>query len=149
MSSTFDASNRGTALGPVLLGLAQGRACCPALSDTGRPVRQVGATTCGKPVGSSRFASGEWTYAVVTFEARNAHGEGRYLEGLAPTCPARDDVTHELGDPREASLAEAVHYGRTGRCSDEAGREVDRVDRADARDHRGGRSCRRDGELTA
>jgi hypothetical protein len=81
------------------------------------PVATVGATTCGKPVGSSVFESGEWTYALISFAVRNAHGEGGYFDGLAPICNAPDDVTRELGDPAEASLREALRYIATGRCS--------------------------------
>lgn len=54
--------------------------------------------------------------AVISFEVRNARGEGGYFDGLAPTCDAPDDTTRELGDPTEASLREALHYIATGQC---------------------------------
>ena len=79
----------------------------------------VGSKTCGKPVGSTRLESDGWTYAEISFAVRNARGEGAYFDGLPPTCAAIDDVTHELGDPEEASLRESLHYIGTGRCSDE------------------------------
>lgn len=81
------------------------------------PVATVGARTCGKPVGSTRLDSAFWSYSVISFEARNALGEGGYFDGLPPTCVTTDDVAHELGDPEEASLREALHYIATGRCS--------------------------------
>lgn len=89
------------------------------------PVATVGATTCGKPVGGSIFESGEWTYVLISFEVRNARGEGGYFDGLPPTCSAPDDVTRELGDPAEASLREALRYIETGRCSPEPVRGAD------------------------
>ena len=36
-----------------------------------------------------------------------------------------EDVAHELGDPEEASLREALHYIRTGRCTPESARAAD------------------------
>ena len=89
------------------------------------PVATVGATTCGKPVGSSLFESGQWTYALISFAARNARGEGGYFDGLPPTCNAADDVTRELGDPAEASLREALRYIETGGCSPGSVRATD------------------------
>ena len=54
--------------------------------------------------------------APVSFRMVNANGDGDYFEGLAVTCAAPDDPTRSLGDPREASLAEALHYVHTGTC---------------------------------
>jgi hypothetical protein len=59
---------------------------------------------------------GDEVYAVIDFRAVNARGEGDFYAGLAPTCPAADDLTRELGDRKEASLAAARHYIRFGRC---------------------------------
>jgi hypothetical protein len=47
----------------------------------------------------------------------NADGEGNFFEGLQPSCPARDDLEHELGEVDEASLHEAIAVIRNGRCS--------------------------------
>jgi C-terminal processing protease CtpA/Prc len=89
------------------------------------PVATVGTTTCGKPVGSQMLDSGNWSYAVISFEVRNARGEGGYFDGLPPTCNAPDDVTRELGDATEASLREALHYIATGQCLATPARAVD------------------------
>ena len=89
------------------------------------PVATVGTTTCGKPVGSSVFDSGPWSYSVISLAVRNARGEGGYFDGLPPTCVAADDLTRELGDTAEASLREALRYIETGRCSAETGRAAD------------------------
>jgi hypothetical protein len=78
----------------------------------------VGTTTCGKPVGSNVVEYGERAYSVITFRVLNSRGEGDYFGGLRPTCPAEDDVAHDLGDPAEASLQAALHYIRFGRCPD-------------------------------
>jgi C-terminal processing protease CtpA/Prc len=76
----------------------------------------VGGKTCGKPVGSTTVRYGSQIYSVITFKAVNARGEGDYYDGLAPTCPAADDLTHELGDPEELSLKTALRYIRFGKC---------------------------------
>jgi hypothetical protein len=76
----------------------------------------VGATTCGKPVGSSVVEYGERTYLIITFRVANALGEGGYYAGIRPACAAENDVTRDLGDPEEASLKAALHYVRYGRC---------------------------------
>ena len=53
----------------------------------------------------------------VAFTLRNALGQGDYFSGIAADCPAGDDADHQLGDPAEASLAEALTVVRTGQCS--------------------------------
>jgi hypothetical protein len=53
----------------------------------------------------------------VAFTTRNANGEGDYFDGIAPTCAAGDDLDHAIGDPLEASLAEALRFVATGACS--------------------------------
>jgi C-terminal peptidase prc len=81
------------------------------------PVAIVGDTTYGKPVGAYGINFCDKVLAPVSFALRNASGEGDYFDGLAPTCAAADDITHELGDVAESSFAEAIAYLRTGRCS--------------------------------
>ena len=76
----------------------------------------VGGRTCGKPVGFVPVEYGDGVYYAITFKTVNARGEGDYYDGLTPTCLAPDDLTHELGDPEEASLKTALHYLRFGRC---------------------------------
>ena len=48
---------------------------------------------------------------------KNANGEADYYEGFAPTCTAGDGIDCELGDPQEASLAEALYYASHDACS--------------------------------
>lgn len=80
------------------------------------PVAIIGETTRGKPVGQNGYTFCEKVLLPVTVSFKNARGEGDYFAGFPPTCPAGDDLTHELGDPAESSLAEAIQYLRTGAC---------------------------------
>ena len=84
------------------------------------PVIVVGDTTYGKPVGQYGLRFCEKILAPVAFSIKNANNEGDFFDGIAPTCAAGDDYLHELGDPAEASYAEALNYIRTGSCSQRA-----------------------------
>ena len=76
----------------------------------------VGSTTFGKPVGENGFDFCSSVLYPMTFNMLNAAGGGNYFSGIAPTCPAVDDLSHALGDPSEASLAEALYYIANGNC---------------------------------
>jgi hypothetical protein len=77
----------------------------------------IGGTTCGKPVGFSALDYWGVSYWVIDFRLRNAADQGDYFEGIAPTCPAREDLRQALGATDESLFAEALHYVSTGRCS--------------------------------
>ncbi|MFN7978965.1 MAG: S41 family peptidase [Vicinamibacterales bacterium] len=81
------------------------------------PVVVVGDRTYGKPVGQYQLPFCDKVLAPVSFAMVNAAGEGDYYDGLPVTCAAADDITHDLGDPAEASLREALHYVSAGACS--------------------------------
>ena len=81
------------------------------------PVVVIGDTTYGKPVGQYGFRFCDKVLAPVSFSIKNANNEGDFFDGIAPTCAAGDDFLHQLGDPAEASYAEALNYIRTGSCS--------------------------------
>lgn len=81
------------------------------------PVVIVGDRTYGKPVGQYVVPFCDKILAPVSFQLRNANGEGDFFDGLAPTCVAPDDVDAPLGDPREGSLREALAVVATGACS--------------------------------
>ena len=81
------------------------------------PVTLVGDTTYGKPVGQYGYDFCDKTLYPVAFETRNARGEGDYFSGIPADCAAVDDLEHQLGDPDEASLSEALEYLRTGTCT--------------------------------
>jgi hypothetical protein len=77
----------------------------------------VGDTTFGKPVGQYGYDFCGKVLHPVAFALRNALGQGDYFSGIPPDCAAGDDLDHPLADPSEASLAEALHYLKTGTCS--------------------------------
>jgi C-terminal processing protease CtpA/Prc len=77
----------------------------------------IGARTYGKPVGQYGINFCDKVLAPVAFTLKNADGEGDFFGGFAPTCPAADDLEHQLGDPSEVSLNEALHFVDSGRCS--------------------------------
>lgn len=80
------------------------------------PVVLVGGTTYGKPFGSLVQHHCGTTYHAIQFTTLNALGQADYANGFAPDCAVADDLDHELGDPREARLAAALHYVKTGMC---------------------------------
>ena len=81
------------------------------------PVVVVGDRTYGKPVGQYQIPFCDKVLNPVSFVVRNARGEFDYFTGIAPTCPAGDDLDRQLGSPEEASLKEAFVYLRSGACS--------------------------------
>jgi carboxyl-terminal processing protease len=80
------------------------------------PVVLVGDTTYGKPVGQYSFDFCDKVLHPVAFTLRNADGYGDFFGGFPPDCAEGDDLDRQLGDPEEASLAEALHVIRTGTC---------------------------------
>lgn len=80
-------------------------------------VTWIGADTFGKPVGSYGFEFCGKVVHPTAFSAANANGEGDYYDGFKVDCPAQDDLENPLGDPQEASLAEAINFLATGACS--------------------------------
>ena len=81
------------------------------------PVVTVGETTYGKPVGQYSITFCDKVLYPVSFTLRNALGQGDFFDGIPADCPAADDSDHQLGDPQEASFAEALTVIRTGQCS--------------------------------
>ena len=81
------------------------------------PVAVIGGTTYGKPVGQYGIEFCDKLLAPVSFALRNADGHGDFFDGFAPDCTAPDDASHQLGDPEEGSLKEALTFAATGACS--------------------------------
>jgi len=81
------------------------------------PVIFIGDTSYGKPVGQYGLRFCDKILYPVAFSIKNANFEGDYFDGIPPDCPAADDATHQLGDPQEGSLAEALTYIHTGACT--------------------------------
>lgn len=81
------------------------------------PVVVVGDRTYGKPVGQYVLTFCDKVLAPVSFTIRNVLDQGDYFDGIPADCPVADDAAHDLGDPAEASLAEALVVMRTGGCT--------------------------------
>jgi C-terminal processing protease CtpA/Prc len=88
-------------------------------------VTVVGARTFGKPVGQYGFDFCEKRLFAVAFATENALAQADYFNGIPADCAAPDDLNRQIADPGEASLAEALHYLRTGRCSAQASTEAE------------------------
>jgi carboxyl-terminal processing protease len=88
------------------------------------PVTIIGDTTYGKPVGQYGLRFCDKVLYPVAFSIKNANLEGDFFDGLPVDCAAGDDYTHQLGDPAEASFAEALQFIRTGACSPRATAEA-------------------------
>jgi len=82
-------------------------------------VKLVGDTTHGKPAGMNiwgyPFPSDavpkpdyKYVFAPITFEYLNSDDQGRFYDGIKPDVRAADDITHDFGDPEEASLKAAI-----------------------------------------
>jgi C-terminal processing protease CtpA/Prc len=78
-------------------------------------IRQVGTTSYGKPVGFFPVTIDRYMLWMPTFNITNATGDGDYYNGLPPDIIAPDDVTHDFGDPQEASLATALSHTGSSR----------------------------------
>lgn len=81
------------------------------------PVTVVGDTTYGKPVGQYGLNFCDKVLVPVAFSLKNVNNEGDFFDGIPANCAAADDINHQLGDPAEASYAEALTVIRTGACS--------------------------------
>ena len=102
------------------------------------PVVLIGDRTYGKPVGQYGFEFCSKVLALVSFSLKNADGQGDYFGGLAPTCVAADDLDHELGDPAESSLREALAFIDSGTCASAAAAEARSRPRSSPLPFRGG-----------
>ena len=80
------------------------------LRGIGVTVRLIGDTTCGKPVGFLPQDDGQGTtYSVVNFEGVNALNQGRYFDGLTPTCAVGEEFSLPFGDLNDPLLVAAAH----------------------------------------
>ena len=110
----------------------------------------VGENTFGKPVGQIALdrAACDDRLRVVALRVENANRAGDYYTGLASTvpntCRASDDISFQLGDPREGMLAAALNFvggrsctpfGATATTQRSTGRELLQPDRPSAVQH--------------
>ena len=99
------------------------------LRGAGVEVIQIGSTTCGKPYGFYPEDNCGTTFFSIQFRGVNELNFGDYSDGFSPQntqpsstptgvslpgCSIADDFTHQLGDPAEARLAEALSYRQNG-----------------------------------
>ncbi|NVO00939.1 MAG: hypothetical protein HXX17_16615 [Geobacteraceae bacterium] len=84
-------------------------------------VKTVGSKTCGKPLLMDPIHIGSiekgTQLELVTAKISNFKGSGDYFDGIKPDCDATDDGIHDLGDPQEKLLKEALYLLEGGRCS--------------------------------
>jgi hypothetical protein len=92
-------------------------------------VIQIGSRTCGKPYGFYPFDNCGTTYFSIQFKGVNDKNFGDYADGFAPQntvaaggeripgCSVQDDFAHQLGDPLELRLKEALLYRTVGSCT--------------------------------
>ncbi len=77
-------------------------------------VTLIGDDTYGKPVGSFKFPFEGYAINPISFKVLNDQGIGEYYEGLKADAFVEDDLRHDLGDPDELRLKEALYYIENG-----------------------------------
>jgi hypothetical protein len=121
-NQTYRFSNPASALGLTRVYVLTGPRTCSASEQVINglspfvSVVQIGDTSCGKPVGFLPTPFEGNTYSVVNFESVNQLNQGRYFDGLAPTCSVADDLDQALGSAAEGLLAAALQHADTGAC---------------------------------
>jgi C-terminal processing protease CtpA/Prc len=121
-NATFRFNQRSSSLGVSRVYVLAGPRTCSASEAVVNGLRPhvdvvlIGGTSCGKPVGFLPISQCGTTFNVVNFETVNSRNEGRYFDGIAPTCAVADDLDHPLGSTSEALLAAAQYHARNGSC---------------------------------
>ncbi len=123
-NQTFNFSNPGAWAGFAKVYVLAGERTCSASEQVINGLRGVGVdavligdVTCGKPVGFlPRDNACGTTYSIVNFEGVNARNEGRYFNGLTPTCAVAEDFSQPIGALQDPLLVTAAHYVDNGAC---------------------------------
>lgn len=76
----------------------------------------IGGASCGKPYGFIQKNNCGTAYFAIEFSGLNDAKQAVNTNGIAPTCPASDDLSHALGDSNEGLLSAAISYSKNGRC---------------------------------
>jgi carboxyl-terminal processing protease len=79
-------------------------------------VIQIGATTCGKPVGMYGKEFCEQIILPIEFQSVNHNDEGDYFDGLVADCAESDDLTHGFADVEENMFASAIYHMNNAQC---------------------------------
>jgi carboxyl-terminal processing protease len=128
----FSFSNPGNWSGLSRVYVLTGERTCSAseqvvngLRGVGIDVVAIGDVTCGKPVGFLPTDDG-WgtTYSIVNFEGVNARNEGRYFDGLLPTCSVAEDFSRPIGALEDPLLVAAAFHADGGGCPTALSREL-------------------------
>ncbi len=90
-------------------------------------VKLVGDDTYGKPVGSFPIIKEGYAISPISFKIVNDQGLGEYYNGLQADVYVEDDLNHQLGDPNEARLKEALYYLENGIFSGTTARQLARI----------------------
>jgi carboxyl-terminal processing protease len=117
-NQTFNFSNPGAWAGFAKVYVLAGERTCSASEQVINGLRGVGVdavligdTSCGKPVGfQPRDNACGTTYSVVNFEGVNARNEGRYFNGLTPTCAVAEDFSRGIGALEDPLLVAAAYH---------------------------------------
>jgi len=86
----------------------------PYLGDSN--VITIGTSTHGKNTGMLGRAYNNNYYFLVNFFIKNNSDHKISFEGIPPTCHALDDISREMGDPKENMLAIALYYIVNNQC---------------------------------
>jgi carboxyl-terminal processing protease len=130
-NQTFAFGNPGSWAGFPRVYVLMGERTCSASEQVINGLRGVGVTvvaigdvTCGKPVGFLPDDDG-WgtTYSIVNFEGVNALNEGRYFNGLAPTCAVAEDFAQPIGALADPLLVAAAFHADNNGCPVSLSRE--------------------------
>jgi carboxyl-terminal processing protease len=82
------------------------------------PVKVVGSTSYGKPVGFFPMRIDKYDVLFSMFEVKNSKGEGGYYSGITPDTGSstadNDNSNYEFGDSRESAFAAAYNYIANG-----------------------------------
>lgn len=95
------------------------------------PVKLIGSTTYGKPVGFFPVNVDSYKIYLTNFQIKNATGNGDYFNGMPADYDVFDDVTHNFGAPQEACLAKALDLingtTQTGRVTTNSTTQIPRA----------------------
>jgi carboxyl-terminal processing protease len=123
-NETFAFSNPGAWTGFAKVYVLAGERTCSASEQVINGLRGVGVdavligdVTCGKPVGFlPRDNACGTTYSIVNFEGVNARNEGRYFNGLTPTCAVAEDFSRAIGALDDPLLVAAAAHVDNSAC---------------------------------
>jgi carboxyl-terminal processing protease len=104
-----------SAITPTRVLVLAGRRTCSAseqlingLRGVGLTVEVIGEASCGKPVGSVPVNQCSRAWSIINFESVNDRGEGRYWDGIAPTCAVAENFSAPMNDAADALYRAAL-----------------------------------------